>query len=292
MADLVHHIRLDLFIKNDHQSNWYLCLRCFHDSSLPYGIQTMSIKLLLNLMDCVNSDKIEVELRRPLSMKILSILLRKYHRLAKVVEKSTSAVWSLWKEWKGFDVFWEDPLKSRVICSDSISADTGKDSIRDIKFILKTITAGVKSIILSFKTNYISFNPESTHLSILLMLSRILATLLWRNQDYSSKCSVKVLLVLTFAKVKFLPLMEPIRLVEMPLLWPSISAEDKELVDQFAYIFTLLDPYIFQDVLSSQMDYLFEKIVKNPVLLIIPQYFLAINTVSRNFAGIWLNFDG
>lgn len=290
MADLVHHIRLDL------SSQMIIKVidiyaRCFHDSSLPYGIQTMSAKLLLNLMDCVNSDKIEPELRRPLSMKILSILLRKYHRLAKVVEEINKRRFDpSVKNDKIFDVFWEDPLKSRVICSDSISADTGKDSIRDIKFILKTITAGVKSIILSFKTNYISSNSESdppvhpanafsNSCHFTLDESRLFIDMFRHGVACFDIC-----------QSEFSSTNGPTPSGGNVTSVTSISAEDKELVDQFAYIFTLLDPYIFQDVLSSQLNYLFEKIVKNPVLLIIPQYFLAINTVSRNFAGILIKF--
>ena len=289
MADLVHHIRLDL------SSQMIIKVidiyaRCFHDSSLPYGIQTMSAKLLLNLMDCVNSDKVEVEFRRPLSMKILSILLRKYHRLAKVVEDINKRRFdSSFKTEKIFDAFWEDPLKSRVICSDSISADTGKDSIRDIKFILKTITAGVKSIILSFKTNYISFNSETdppvhpanafaNSCNFNLEESRLFIGMFREGVACFNICQSE------FSSTNLPAPGGNVTSVT------SISAEDKELVDQFAYIFTLLDSYIFQDVLSSQLNYLFEKIVKNPVLLIIPQYFLAINTVSRNFAGILIKF--
>jgi transformation/transcription domain-associated protein len=285
MADLVHHIRLDL------SSNMIIRVidiyaRCFHDPSLPYGIQTMSAKLLLNLMDCVNSDKIDVDLRRPLSMKILSILLRKYSRMAKVVEEINIRKFDpLTKNEKPFDMFWEDPLKSRVICSDSISADSGKDNIRDIKFVLKTVTAGVKSIILSFKTNYISFNPDtdppvhpanafSNSCNFTLEESRLFIDMFHDGVACFDICQSEVLSSTNGSNSSL----------------TSISAEDKELVDQFAYIFTLLDPYIFQDVLSAHLEYLFERIVKNPLLLIIPQYFLAINTVSRNFAGVLIKF--
>lgn len=289
MADLVHHIRLDL------SSNMIIRVidiyaRCFHDPSLPYGIQTMSAKLLLNLMDCVNSDKIEVEIRRPLSMKILSILLRKYSRLAKIIDEINSRRFDpTFKNEKTFDVFWEDPLKTRIICSDSISADNGKDNIRDIKFILKTVTAGIKSIVLSFKTNYISFNQEndapvhpvnafSNSCNFTLEESRLFIDMFRNGVACFDICQSENSSVNSNGSNS------------MSTSVTSISAEDKELVDQFAYIFTLLDPYIFQDVLSAHLDYLFEKIVKNPVLLIIPQYFLAINTVSRNFAGILIKY--
>ena len=284
MADLVHHIRLDLSSKMiikviDIYS------RCFHDPSLPYGIQTMSAKLLLNLMDCVNSEKIDIEMRRPLSMKILSILLRKYCRLAKVVKDINDRKFDTSSQNdKNFDAYWEDPLKSRIICSDSISTDGGKDNIRDIKFVLKTITAGVKSIILSFKTNYISFNIESD--------TQVSSTSTFNNSCNFTLEESRLFMDMFHDGVACFDICQSDKNSSGSngVSITSISAEDKELVDQFAYIFTLVDPYIFQDVLSAHIEYLFEKIVKNPLLLIIPQYFLAINTVSRNFAGILIKF--
>jgi transformation/transcription domain-associated protein len=285
MADLVHHIRLDL------SSDMIIRVidiyaKCFHDPSLPYGIQTMSAKLLLNLMDCVNGEKIDVHLRRPLSMKILSILLRKYSRLSKVVEEINNRRndGSSHGVDKSFDAFWEDPLNSRIICSDSISADGGKDSIRDIKFVLKTITAGVKSIVLSFKTNYISYNSDTD--------APVHSSNAFTNSCHFTLEESRLFLDMFRDGVSCFDLCQS----ESSLSGnstssiTSISAEDKELVDQFAYIFTLLDPYIFQDVLCAHMEFLFEKIVSNPLLLIIPQYFLAINTVSRNFSGILIKF--
>lgn len=286
IADLVHHIRLDLSPKMiikviDMYS------RCFHDPTLPYGIQTMSAKLLLNLMDCVNNEKMNPELRRPLSMKILSILLRKYFRLAKIVAEINSRRFgsdsNATSADKSFDIFWDDPLKCRTINSDVISADNGKDNIRDIKFILKTITAGVKSILLSFKTNYLSFNPENENVS----LSQ-------NTSVFSNSCNFTLNESKLFIDM-FRDGVSCFDICQSELNYgtssiTSISSEDKDLVDQFAYIFTLLDPYIFQDVISAHIEFLFEKLVKNPLLLIIPQYFLAINSVSRNFAGILIKF--
>lgn len=304
IADLVHHIRLDLSGATILRIiDMYA--RCFHDPSLPYGIQTMSAKLLLNLMDCVNGDKMDPQMRRPITMKILSILLCKYRRLARIVEEvnrrrfqqqqASSSEFN-----RGFDVYWDDPDHDRLINSDMISADSNRDIVRDIKFILKTITAGVKSIILSFKTNYISFHPGNPAESQPPPPPPSAAD---PTSTFTGSCNFtleesKLFIDFFHDGVACFDICQ----VESVAISPgsnntpntptatSISAEDKELVDQFAYIFTLLDPYIFQDVLSMHMEYLFEKIVKNPLLLIIPQYFLAINTVSRNFSGILIKF--
>lgn len=54
LADLVHHVRQSLPL-----SNLSLAVNLFsknvHDDSLPSSIQTMSCKLLLNLVECIRA---------------------------------------------------------------------------------------------------------------------------------------------------------------------------------------------------------------------------------------------
>jgi len=66
--------------------------------------------------------------------------------------------------------------------------------------------------------------------------------------------------------------------------------EEKELLDHFAAVFTMVDPKVFQDVFSLQMPFLFDNMLENQGMLTIPQHFLANPGVSRIFADILLNF--
>ncbi len=52
LADLVHHVRTELSL-GQLSRVVYLFSRNIHDPSLPYNIQTMSAKLLLNLVECI-----------------------------------------------------------------------------------------------------------------------------------------------------------------------------------------------------------------------------------------------
>lgn len=70
----------------------------------------------------------------------------------------------------------------------------------------------------------------------------------------------------------------------------SLQSEEKEIYEQFAYLFTVLDPYLFQEVFSCHMEFLVKSMLVNHSLLIIPQYFLAISGISRNFAGLLIRF--
>ena len=66
--------------------------------------------------------------------------------------------------------------------------------------------------------------------------------------------------------------------------------EEKEVFDQFAQIFTVLDPPSFQGVFGLRIPELFEYIVENGAAVTIPQLFLANNSVSKYFADIMFNF--
>jgi hypothetical protein len=52
----------------------------------------------------------------------------------------------------------------------------------------------------------------------------------------------------------------------------------------------MVDAKIFQDVFSMQMPFLFERMLENQTMLLIPHHFLANPGVSRLFADILLNF--
>jgi transformation/transcription domain-associated protein len=69
-------------------------------------------------------------------------------------------------------------------------------------------------------------------------------------------------------------------------------SEEKDVLEHFASVFTVLDIRSFRDVFSVQMGTLFDQIVANHQLpmLIIPQHFLSSNNVSKSFADILLSF--
>lgn len=68
------------------------------------------------------------------------------------------------------------------------------------------------------------------------------------------------------------------------------AQEEKEMFDQFAQIFTVLDIRSFQDIFGLRMEDLFDNVVENPAALMIPQHFLANSNISKYFADILLNF--
>lgn len=88
LADLVHHVRQQLsFEQLSHITHLYS--RNLHDLTLPYSIQTMSVKLILNLLECIsraNPNVGEVNSRMLLT-KILDTFASKFASFRKEVPK-------------------------------------------------------------------------------------------------------------------------------------------------------------------------------------------------------------
>lgn len=82
LADLVHHIRTSLSAK-DLVCAVRLFSKNVHDCTLPATIQTMSCKLLLNMVDCIRL-KAEGEACRELLMKILEVFVLKFKIISKM----------------------------------------------------------------------------------------------------------------------------------------------------------------------------------------------------------------
>jgi hypothetical protein len=68
------------------------------------------------------------------------------------------------------------------------------------------------------------------------------------------------------------------------------EVEEKEILENFAAVFTVLDPRSFRDVFNIKMDCLFQAIVDRLPILSIPQHLLGNTHVSKIFADIALNY--
>jgi transformation/transcription domain-associated protein len=88
LADLVHHVRQQLsFEQLSHITHLYS--RNLHDLTLPYSIQTMSVKLILNLLECISraNPNVGEANSRVLLTKILDTFASKFASFKKEVPK-------------------------------------------------------------------------------------------------------------------------------------------------------------------------------------------------------------
>jgi transformation/transcription domain-associated protein len=68
------------------------------------------------------------------------------------------------------------------------------------------------------------------------------------------------------------------------------TKEEKEVLEHFAGVYTMLTIPIFKEIFSETIEYLVERVQNNYALQIIPNSFLANATTSATFAGILLGF--
>ncbi|XP_041675704.1 transcription-associated protein 1-like [Drosophila eugracilis] len=99
LADLAHHVRqnlsLDVLIKAVN-----LFSKNVHDETLAVGIQTMSCKLLLNLVDCLrHHSEIDPQRSRAILLKLLKVFVKRFETIATtqlplILQKWTIQFWS------------------------------------------------------------------------------------------------------------------------------------------------------------------------------------------------------
>ncbi|KAJ8314001.1 hypothetical protein KUTeg_008562 [Tegillarca granosa] len=128
LADLVHHVRqalpltelslaVNLFSKN------------VHDESLPSSIQTMSCKLLLNLVECIRAkSEQENGNGRELLMRMLEVFVLKFKTIAKV------QLPQILQKWCPQNRFGVTPSQYNIY------------SVNDCRSLVKTLVCGVKTI--------------------------------------------------------------------------------------------------------------------------------------------------
>lgn len=83
LADLVHHIRQHLSLQALSKAV-HLFAKNIHDESLPTSIQTMSCKLLLNLVECIRQkSEAEPVASRELLITMLRVFTVKFQTISK-----------------------------------------------------------------------------------------------------------------------------------------------------------------------------------------------------------------
>ncbi|XP_072179557.1 transformation/transcription domain-associated protein-like [Diadema setosum] len=82
LADLVHHVRQQLPLQHLSMAV-HLFSKNVHDESLPCNIQTMSCKLLLNLVECIRQKSEQDGANaREILMRMLEVFVLKFHTIA------------------------------------------------------------------------------------------------------------------------------------------------------------------------------------------------------------------
>ncbi|XP_052467140.1 transformation/transcription domain-associated protein isoform X1 [Carassius gibelio] len=303
LADLVHHVRQNLPL-TDLSLAVQLFAKNIDDESLPSSIQTMSCKLLLNLVDCIRSkSEQENGNGRDILMRMLEVFVLKFHTIARYQLVSIFKKCKPQSEMGVVDpgVLPGVPATPTVTTPalpppapptpvtpappPATSFDRPGDKedkqtfqVSDCRSLVKTLVCGVKTItwgITSCKApgeaQFIpnkQLQPKETQIYIKLVKYAMQALDIYQVQIAGNGQ--------TYIRVA------NCQTVRMK--------EEKEVLEHFAGVFTMMNPLTFKEIFQTTVPYMVERISKNYALQIVANSFLANLTTSALFATILVEY--
>ncbi|KAL6601053.1 hypothetical protein U3516DRAFT_602921 [Neocallimastix sp. 'constans'] len=300
LADLLHNVRSELS-KEQLSKTIYIYSRNLHDQRISPNIQTMCVKLLVNLIEEIVKLKDKAEARKLLlklldtfSKKILSIntafpIIIKHYNTQKEQSLQKSENFADVNPPKGYlDLEYAHPIRSCIGPFES-----SQDLIKEIRFLLKYLMNGCKIAVVEIKNCSLSvvktessetekrqisrseFNEDEIEILIRIFREGLKCFNMYNLNNFNEEGQIKK---------------GNDNQKQAAFIQPNLPKDGKEMLDCFSALFITIEPYIFQEVLSSQISFFYEQILIDPNLVIISQAFLAKQTISSNFASILLNF--
>ncbi|KAI8989366.1 hypothetical protein BDB01DRAFT_537511 [Pilobolus umbonatus] len=305
LADLVHHIRSDL-TPSQLRRTVYIYSRNLHDPTLAPSIQTMCGKLLLNLIDCIIRIPNKSE-GRDLLMRILDAFASKFSALniqfksclkqylRKIDSQKESTSTEITQDEFDFD-------KTRSIHAASFILEPQHDGVKESRFLFKNLAIGLKPLFIGLRhcnqspsANDINpqlnaqfargFSQEDIDIFIKLFKEGLVCFEYYNIDHYGSDGSLPHEKTTEEVNNE-----HSIGANDLSLKIGAQVAAEKEILDMFAIVFTLLDPAVFQEIFVSQMNFFFDRMLINTSLVHIAQYFLVNEVSSQGFAGILFRF--
>ncbi|EDW53889.1 GM11096 [Drosophila sechellia] len=288
LADLAHHVRqslnIDVLIKAVN-----LFSKNVHDESLAVGIQTMSCKLLLNLVDCLrHHSETEPQRSKALLSKLLKVFVKKFESIAKI------QLPLIIQKCKGHSISGAIVNSSGNVSMSQINAPDLKDDISNIQVsasgsqwiysvnvaefrsLVKTLVGGVKTITWGF------FNSKF----------QLTDTILASHEKIFGPEIVCSYIDLVYYAMEALDIytinVNPNQQRTSGLI--SRSKEEKEVLEHFSGIFLMMHSQNFQEIFSTTINFLVERIYKNQSLQVIANSFLANPTTSPLFATVLVEY--
>ncbi|XP_070565955.1 transformation/transcription domain-associated protein-like isoform X2 [Ptychodera flava] len=345
LADLVHHVRQQLPL-NDLSLAVHLFSKNVHDESLPCSIQTMSCKLLLNLVECIRQKSDQDKGNgREILMRMLEVFVLKFHTIAKrqlpvifqkcrqqqenqsdkaatqaAVAAVTAAAASTTApptpaalSTPSTPLTTAPPTPSTPLLTvpptafpptpappptpgpgdgkekekednkaksylPSSSTQYNNYSVSDCRSLVKTLVCGVKTITWGVGTckapgdsSYVQnkqFQPKETAVFVKLVKYAMQALDIYQVTVSPTGTS----------------LIRPANCQTVRL------KEEKEVLEHFAGVFTMMHPLTFKEIFATTIDFVVERIYNNYALQIVANSFLANPTTSATFATILVEY--
>lgn len=320
VADFIHNVRNELTPKQIWSTVKIYC-DLLKDDSLALTVQIMSAKLLLNLVERIMKLPNKLEGRQLFMIIIDSYakrfesLNRKHHHILarhrqfekkkalkeieskRAVDRYTSKAPLPEPE----DVDMESPpeldifsLEEELPISMTVPAST--DLLKDARYLFRTLMTFLKSVIFGLKNCNPPVPPQPT--------SDPKQTVNYDKWNDSARLTSYEEIVIFRGLfrggincLKFFSVSKPKPTPTKfdfssggPNLPITSSKEEKDLMEIFATIFIHVDPASFNEIVSSELPFMFESMLDNAALLHLPQFFLASEVTSANFSGILVSF--
>ena len=329
LADVVHQIKGELSLQQLSRIV-YVFSRNLHDTSLPLSVQSQSVRILLNLVDQIHRSSDATDGRnngRALLVRILHTLTAKLEALQSFIPKLTAHIQrnsaamlakieANTNTVSGVTYPTLLTLPSPTPVSSAVASkgeEELEDVIRELRLMISTMVMGMKTVLW-----YVSYPHQHAHTPCAQTAHTRLFTV--------SRCVKESKTIVATGGKKYPQPMDDdeigmvCRLLESGLRCfriyslqvpphlstaPTAGQDEKDVIEQFATIFTQMETRAFREVLTLKIDSLFLAIVDNPKspLIYIPQHFLGSNlqpntggaasnqaAIGRVFADILLTF--
>uniref|UniRef100_A0A914VHX2 Transformation/transcription domain-associated protein n=1 Tax=Plectus sambesii TaxID=2011161 RepID=A0A914VHX2_9BILA len=326
LADLVHHVRQQLnYVALS--SSVHLFSRCIHDPTLPAYVQAMCCKLMLNLVECIvnTTERHPDQSIRELLFYMLEVFIRKFkvvavQHLPAIMEKhSATNGEEVTSKVNGNDAIEKESepdaspaepekreeevpeeQKTTAVDSEDAGVGTSDDSSGAIARTAGQVTAVYWGVVAA---------PMSVHdcRSLVKVLVGGAKTTIWgignaRVTGDSGKISPEKETELFFRLLRYgiqcLDIYTIMQAAGMPQgtyqrSHPTTSVrskEEKEALDHFASVFTMLNPMTFKEIFAKNIEFLIDRIAGNYALQLICNSFLVNPLTSAKFGSILVEY--
>jgi len=303
LADLVHHVRAELSI---FQLSRVVLLfsRNLHDPALPLNVQTTSVRLLLNLVDFIfHSGGSEKAHGKRLLVHIMKSMVAKFDTLRFHMMKINNSV-----QRGGCDVICRQHNFSKCNSTTgrtkrssitTTSDSTPADAMADVRPLIQTLIRGLKTVIWCISHYSQNSRSKPNNLS-----EQEHGDKMWRLRKGGGACVSNEVSMRTSANNNFSCSLshDEAETIGLFFYWGLICCrviasgnkvqkkELKEILDNFASAFTVLDHSIILSTVGQHVPMLFDAMLESPSLLAISQTLLANSNVSATFADILIRY--
>uniref|UniRef100_A0A6E8VNF8 FAT domain-containing protein n=1 Tax=Anopheles coluzzii TaxID=1518534 RepID=A0A6E8VNF8_ANOCL len=298
LADLVHHIRQQLSLQALSKAV-HLFAKNIHDESLPTSIQTMSCKLLLNLVECIRlKSEVEPVIARDLLITMLRIFTIKFQTISKVQLPQLMAKWKAKPAETSGPVPGQGDNLARDLLSGPADGTDGSAqkatsiglpapstlNVSEYRSLIKTLVCGVKAVTWNcppprtVNSNEHQGPTKIFNPSEILIFIDLFHWALEALDIYTINVPAAGM-----GGAQAIPVQK--QTLQMPR-----TKEEKEVLEHFSGVFLTMDPQNFQEIFTATIDFMVDRLYKNTTLQVIANSFLANPKTSPLFATVLVEY--